>query len=133
MPLPKNDGELESFRTGFSALRSGIVIDATDLDKDGVWEDSYGNVVTYFAPLHYQGNGPEDISYNYQYMTVKEEDRNLFFNVASNTHRRWNGLLAKWFYTELQGHVFCQLPLDPPTQEVYEPPTPVEGEKISSF
>ena len=65
MPLPKNDEELESFRTGFAGLGSGLITDATDFDEDGVWEDSYGNVVTYFAPLHYYPSGRQYSTFNY--------------------------------------------------------------------
>ena len=118
MPLPKTADELESLRTGFAMLDFGVVIDAFDFDEDGVWEDSYGNVVTYFAPLHYYPSGREYSNLNYQYMAIKQVEGELLSYVVPN-----EGLSG----SSLKGWVFCQLPLDPPTPPVYEPPTPVEG------
>ena len=118
MPLPKNADELESLRTGFAGLDDGLVIDAFDFDEDGVWKDSYGNVLTYFAPLHYYPTGREYSNLNYQYMSVMEEEGDLVSYVVPN--EGFSGSNPK-------GWVFCQMPLDPPTQPVYEPPTPVEG------
>ena len=118
MPLPKNDEELESFRTGFAGLGSGLITDATDFDEDGVWEDSYGNVVTYFAPLHYYPSGRQYSTFNYQYMAVKEDEGSLVSYVVPN--EGFSGSKPK-------GWVFCQLPLDQPTPTVHVPPTPVQG------
>ena len=128
MLLPKSEAELESLRTGFQGLKrtkgwtGGLPIDATDFDEDGMWKDSYGNVVTFFAPLHHYPDGqdyPDMV--NYEYMGVRGEDEDLVSLLVPN----------KWVSgAETIGFVFCQLPLDPPTPPVYEPPTPVEGKTI---
>ena len=129
LPLPKNDEELDSFKTGFGFAMSGtgLLIDATDLDEDDVWEDSYGNEVTYFPPLWYYLGGEQKyssvwgIQENYQYMAVRpkttvndppEIDGHFLAYVTPNVGR-------------LQ--VYCQIPLDPPTPTVNVPPTPVQG------
>ena len=119
LPLPKNDAELESFRTGFAGLKdSGLIIDASDSDEDGVWEDSYGNVVTYFAPLHYYPSGQKYSVFNYRYMAVIEKEGDLLSYVVPNEGFSASGP---------EGTVFCQKPLDPPIQPVFEPPAPVKG------
>ena len=115
--LPKNNEELESLRTGFAGLNPGLVIDATDIDEDGVWEDSYGNVVTFSVPLYYYPSGQQSSYYSYRYMAVKKKDDDLLVYVTPNRST---------------GFVFCQLPLDPPTPTVHAPPTPVNG-KINTF
>ena len=45
LPLPKNEEENNAFKA------VGGLLDATDLDFDGVWKDSFGNVVNYFGPF----------------------------------------------------------------------------------
>ena len=117
LPLPTNAEELESLETGFAGLMSGLVIDATDIDEDGVWEDSYGNDVTFSVPLYYYPSGQQSSYYSYRYMAVKKKDDDLLVYVARN---RPDG--------QPTGVVFCQLPLDPPTPTVHVPPTPVKGE-----
>ena len=49
LPLPRNDEENEYFTKQIG----GGMIDSFDLDGDGIWHDSYGNEVTYFAPFWY--------------------------------------------------------------------------------
>ena len=107
LPLPKNDEEKEDFRT------LGGLIDATDFDGDGVWHDSYGNVVTYLAPLK-QPINPESFD-SYPYLNAIMSPR-----------------LGQWYFVwgmipvVAQPKVFCQIPIassDPP----------VEGENLSFF
>ena len=83
-----------------------------------MWEDSYGNVLTYFAPFFYHPNSHVPSStLNYQYMALKKKGEDLLFYVAPNKDSVY----------DVKVNVYCQLPLDPPTPPVYEPPTPVEG------
>ena len=108
LPLPKNDEENEDFK-----LVGGGLIDATDFDGDGVWHDSYGNVVTYLAPLK-QPINPESFD-SYPYLNAIMSPR-----------------LGQWYFVwgmiPVVAHpkVFCQIPIassDPP----------VEGENLSFF
>ena len=105
----------------------GKLIDATDLDGDGIWHDSYGNEVTYFAPFwHYPRGDPESLqnlqggpwTFNYmsgeysKYLNPQPEYADFVWTVYPN--------LAKL-------GVSCQIPLAPPKPPAPEPPTPVEG------
>ena len=96
LPLPKNDEEKEDFS------KVGGLIDATDLDLDGVWEDSYGNEVTYFGYIP---------SYS------KKDDATHL----SGSNRSWRHLVS-----DSKVSVRCQIPVAPPKQ-VHAPPTPVES------
>ena len=49
LPLPKSEAEFEDLRAKYSS--NNVALDATDLDQDGTWEDSSGNVVEYLAEL----------------------------------------------------------------------------------
>ena len=119
LPLPRNDEELESFSTFVGVDSTGLLIDATDMDEDGVWEDSYGNVVTYLPNVYYFPVGHKYSEYSYQYISVKEVRGDIVSHVAPAIYRETN--LKSW--------IFCQIPLDPPVKPVYEPPAPVEGRK----
>lgn len=112
LPLPKNAEELESFLS-FDGLDYGLLIDATDMDENGVWEDSNGNVVTYFPPAYYFPSGAQySTIYSYQYMSIREMNANFVSFVTPDRG---------------QARVYCQKPLNPTTPQVYEPPTPVQG------
>ena len=111
LPLPKTPEELESFQK-FNGLEWGLIVDATDLNEDGAWEDSYGNSVTYFPPFYYYPVGQQRSTYSYQYMSIREKNGNVVSYVTPD-----NG----------SARVFCQLPLDLPSPPIYEPPTPIEG------
>ena len=123
LPLPKNDEENEDFQSPY--IR-GKLTDATDLDGDGIWHDSYGNEVTYFAPLWYYSienlqGGPWTYSYmsgsRSMFLTPEPENADFVWTVYPNLG---------------QIGVTCQIPLAPPKSPVPEPPTPVEG-KIKSL
>ena len=110
LPLPKNDEENEDF----TDLHGGL-IDATDLDGDGVWEDSYGNEVTYFAPYVYYGTDTQEPSAEYSYQYIES---------ASSS---WTELL--WYKRpDLDGFVgyvriVCVIPLEPPPTPSCDAPT----------
>ena len=53
LPLPENDEEFAALRDGLRLVGNTFVLDATDMDLDGIWVDSSGNVVNYLAPLWY--------------------------------------------------------------------------------
>ena len=119
LPLPKNDEENEDFQSPFIP---GKLTDATDLDGDGVWHDSYGNEVTYFAPLwyssieHLQG-GP----WTHNYMGGA---KSIFL-----TPRPAEDFVWTVDHNVGQTGVTCQIPLAPPAPE---PPAPVQGETKSN-
>ena len=81
-------------------------MDATDLDEDGVWENSYGNEVTYFAPYKFYGtNTLRPGSYKYQYIFL------------------WDEFL--WYIMPEVGSlpIICQIPLELSPTPSCEPPT----------
>ena len=101
LPLPKNDEENEYFLN----VIGGGMIDSFDFDGDEIWHDSYGNVVTYFAPFWYYPF-PAEGPWQYRYMSASESKGlwTVYPNLGSPT-------------------INCMIPLAP----VPEPPTPVEG------
>ena len=110
LPLPKNDQESEDFRSGGYL---GGMIDSFDLDGDGIWHDSYGNEVTYFAPFHYSSfenlaGGP----WQYKYMSASRSE-----NIWYVSHNSGNPV------------VNCMIPL----ASAPEPPAPVQGKTKSFF
>ena len=115
LPLPKNDEENEDFQSPY--IR-GKLTDATDLDGDGVWHDSYGNEVTYFAPLWYK-NIKELQGGVWQYGWMSGS-RSIYLTPEPEDDFVWT------VYPNIGNTgVTCQIPLAPPAPE---PPTPVEGE-----
>ena len=94
LPLPKNDEEKEDFRT------LGGLIDATDFDGDGVWHDSYGNVVTYFAPFKQPENPDNYDSYPYLIAVLEYNSNSGEWEVV------WS--LAPGIG---RPNVFCQIPI----------------------
>ena len=119
LPLPKNDEENEDFKS--SQIR-GKLTDATDLDGDGVWEDSYGNEVTYFGQLwHYPIEQLQGGPWTYRYMSLRPAG-NLNLPPEKETDFVWE------MYPGVSNvHITCQIPLAPPKPPVPEPPTPVKG------
>ena len=110
LPLPKNAEENEDF----SDLYGGL-IDATDLDGDGVWEDSYGNEVTYFAPYVYYGTDSQEPSAEYSYKYIESA-------ASSRTELLW------YKRPDLDGmvgyvRIVCVIPLEPPPAPSCEAPT----------
>ena len=53
LPLPENEEEFAALRDGLRLFGGTFILDATDMDLDGIWVDSSGNVVNYLAPLWY--------------------------------------------------------------------------------
>ena len=120
LPLPKNDEENEDFKSPY--IR-GKLTDATDLDGDGIWHDSYGNEVTYFGspfwyyPIENLQGGVWTHSYmggaHSIYLNPQPEDVDFVWTVNANIGKTG---------------VTCQIPLAPPTPE---PPAPVQGKTKS--
>ena len=105
LPLPKNDQE----NADFSYFGGGL-IDATDLDEDGVWEDSYGNEVTYMASHVYYDSDSHLVGlYKYQYILPAFSSGNEFL----------------WYIMPEDGTdpIICQIPLELPPAPSCEPPT----------
>ena len=103
MPLPKNEEENNAFKA------VGGLLDATDLDFDGVWKDSFGNVVNYFGPF-----------------TSWSKDEGYYMNGVADS--------GEWSKSKNVGkpRVYCQIHLTPRKPQVHTPPTPVEG-KFSCY
>ena len=126
LPLPKNDEENEDFKK-----MHGKMLDATDLDGDGIWHDSYGNEVTYFPTLWYTyGPTIENIlggPYTYSYMvganTINLNPQN------SDTYAPIPDTDFVWTVRPNISPVFvvCHIPIASPEPPVPEPPAPVQG------
>ena len=105
LPLPRSDAEYEAFRNKYGWWN--MALDATDMDQDGIWEDSSGNVVEYLPEIWvFPGSGPRPY---------------LMTGYGSRlTPRPESDFVYQAQYGSAHGVVIC-------FKRVYVPPTPVTG------
>ena len=75
------------------------MIDAFDVDGDGVWKDSYGNVVTFFGELEYD----EHEYAGYQYITTGRIRNEYKWKAVPDVYETYSST-----------YIVCQIPLEPP-------------------
>ena len=106
LPLPKSEAEYEDLRAIYG--NSGVAIDATDLNQDGIWEDSSGNVVEYLAEIWTSPTLPGP------YLETGQ--------ASSLDPRPESEFVYKAYYAQSKVFIHCL------KKPVYEPPTPVAGD-----
>ena len=101
LPLPKTAEENEDLKNINSALAYNALtmIDAFDVNGDGIWEDSYGNVVTFFGELDYD----EHEYAGYQYITTGNSRNDYKWKVVPDVYENLSST-----------NIVCQIPLAPP-------------------
>ena len=113
LPLPRSEAEFEELRAQHGV---NVVLDATDMDEDGIWVDSSGNVVEYLAELWY----PHGSYISYTYLATGIGGPGQFPPTEAE-------FVYKALSKFISRDIVCFKPvLEPPT-----PPTPVKGKTLT--